>query len=113
MKRLPGKSAREVEDDAKSESSTSQVLSHEERQAQYEKTRARIFSDYVESQVDSKGSDDAGSESPSPPLPKDFLGKIMLICGGRFFNEEREIFAPIRLFSNTTAVCEGECVVGV
>jgi len=66
MKRIPGKSAREVEDDAKSESSTSQVLSHEERQAQYEKTRARIFSDYVESQVDSKGSDDAGSESPTP-----------------------------------------------
>ena len=67
MKRLPGKSPREVEDDAKSESSTSQVLSHEERQAQYEKTRARIFSDYVESQVDSKGSDDAGSESLLPP----------------------------------------------
>ena len=38
------------EDDAKSESSQSQLLSHEERQAVYEKTRARIFSDYMESQ---------------------------------------------------------------
>jgi len=63
MKRIPGKSTRDAEDDAKSESSSSQVLTHEERQAMYEKTRARIFSDYVESQDGEKGSDDAGSES--------------------------------------------------
>lgn len=65
MKRMPGKTAKDPEDDAKSESSQSQVLSHEERQAMYEKTRARIFSDYVESQATEpveKGSD-AGSES--------------------------------------------------
>jgi hypothetical protein len=68
MKRVPGKSARDGEDDAKSESSQSQLLSHEERQAKYEQTRARIFSDYVASQgseVAEKGSD-AGSESTSP-----------------------------------------------
>lgn len=63
MKRIPGKSTRDAEDDAKSESSTSQVLTHEARQAMYEKTRARIFSDYVESQDGEKGSDDAESES--------------------------------------------------
>lgn len=67
MKRVPGKSARDGEDDAKSESSQSQVLSHEERQAKYEQTRARIFSDYVASQgseAPEKGSDgDGGSES--------------------------------------------------
>ena len=63
MKRVPGKSTRDAEDDAKSEGSASQVLTHEERQAMYEKTRARIFSDYVESQDGEKGSDDAGSES--------------------------------------------------
>ena len=65
MKRVPGKSARDGEDDAKSESSQSQLLSHEERQAKYEQTRARIFSDYVASQgseVPEKSSD-AGSES--------------------------------------------------
>jgi hypothetical protein len=64
MKRVP-KSSKDGEDDAKSESSQSQVLSHEERQAVYEKTRARIFSDYVESQgvepVEKES--DAGSES--------------------------------------------------
>lgn len=67
MKRVPGKSGRDGEDDAKSESSQSQVLSHEERQAKYEQTRARIFSDYVASQgseAPEKGSDDdGGSES--------------------------------------------------
>jgi SUZ domain len=67
MKRLPGKSARDAEDDAKSESSQSQVLTHEERQAMYEKTRARIFSDYIENQtvepIEKGTSDDAGSES--------------------------------------------------
>jgi SUZ domain len=65
-----------VEDDAKSESSASLVLTHEERQAVYEKTRARIFSDYVESQKGAGGeksvgatggsSDEAGSESTPP-----------------------------------------------
>jgi hypothetical protein len=67
MKRVPGKATKDPEDDAKSETSQSQVLSHEERQAMYEKTRARIFSDYVESQAlesREKGSD-AGSESTS------------------------------------------------
>jgi hypothetical protein len=75
MKRIPAKSARgDAEDDAKSESSTSQVLTHEERQAMYEKTRARIFSDYVESQSQMAvepiekeiNSDDAASESKIP-----------------------------------------------
>jgi SUZ domain len=70
MKRVPGKSGRDGEDDAKSESSQSQVLSHEERQAKYEQTRARIFSDYVASQgseAAEKGSDgDGGSESIPP-----------------------------------------------
>jgi hypothetical protein len=49
MKRVPGTKSN-TEDDNKSESSQSQVLTREERQAMYEKTRARIFSDYVESQ---------------------------------------------------------------
>jgi len=71
MKRVPAKSAKDGEDDAKSESSQSQLLSHEERQAKYEQTRARIFSDYVASQgseVAEKGSD-AGSECTNPSLP--------------------------------------------
>ena len=67
MKRAPGKSARDAEDDAKSESSQSQVMTHEERQAMYEKTRARIFSDYIEDQtaepIEKGTSDDAESES--------------------------------------------------
>ena len=67
MKRIPvAKSG--GEDDTKSESSQSQVtLSHEERQAVYEKTRARIFSDYVESQKidlqEKPGEDGTESES--------------------------------------------------
>jgi len=88
MKRVPtakGTKLEGVEDDAKSEGSTSQILTHEERQAVYEKTRARIFSDYVESQKGSSdigekasgtsavgggSSDEAGSESLSPqPKP--------------------------------------------
>jgi hypothetical protein len=64
MKRVP-KSSKDGEDDAKSESSQSQLLSHEERQAVYEKARARIFSDYVDGQgvepVEKES--DAGSES--------------------------------------------------
>jgi SUZ domain len=74
MKRIPGKSARDAEDDAKSESSQSQVLTHEERQAMYEKTRARIFSDYVESQIVEpvEKESDTGSESKNLP-------RIMLI----------------------------------
>ena len=86
MKRVPAAKSTKldgVEDDAKSESSTSQILTHEERQAVYEKTRARIFSDYVESQRGSSdvgekasgtsavggggSSDEAGSESSPPP----------------------------------------------
>jgi len=72
MKRVPARSSKgDAEEDAKSESSTSQVLTHEERQAMYEKTRARIFSDYVESQSQNivepiekeVTSDDAASES--------------------------------------------------
>ena len=65
MKRVPGKPAKDGEDDAKSESSQSQALSHEERQAVYEKTRARIFADYVESQAEptTEKTSDAGSES--------------------------------------------------
>ena len=65
MKRMASKPAKDAEDDAKSETSQTQVLSHEERQAVYEKARARIFSDYVEGQSiepAEKGSD-AGSES--------------------------------------------------
>jgi hypothetical protein len=67
-----------VDEDAKSESSASLVLTHEERQAVYEKARARIFSDYVESQkgagaekavgVVGGSSDEAGSESTIPPV---------------------------------------------
>jgi hypothetical protein len=71
MKRVPGKSARDGEDDAKSESSQSQVLSHEERQAKYEQTRARIFSDYVASQgseAAEKGSDGDGGSESNPPF---------------------------------------------
>jgi hypothetical protein len=65
MKRVAGKSA-SGEDDAKSESSQSQVLTREERQAVYEKTRARIFSDYVTSQgAEPEKSSDTGSESMS------------------------------------------------
>ena len=89
MKRVPTAKSTKLEgvdDDAKSEGSTSQILTHEERQAVYEKTRARIFSDYVESQKGSSdvgekasgtcavggggSSDEAGSESPSPPPPQ-------------------------------------------
>jgi SUZ domain len=62
MKRVPGKSTRD-EDDAKSESSQSQVLTREERQAVYEKTRARIFSDYVTQGLEPEKESDAGSES--------------------------------------------------
>jgi len=70
------------EDDTKSESSQSQILSHEERQAVYEKTRARIFSDYMESQgigssgesmekgmTPSETGSDGMCDRPSPDTP--------------------------------------------
>jgi hypothetical protein len=88
MKRVPGKPTKDSEDDARSESSQSQVLSHEERQAVYEKTRARIFSDYVESQNAEpieKGSD-AGSESTSS---YDYHHSLTT----SFFDETRKSFA--------------------
>lgn len=81
-----------MEDDAKSESSTSQILTHEERQAVYEKTRARIFSDYVESQKGREegekasgtsalgaggSSDEAGSESTFHNLPFKQKGRVV------------------------------------
>jgi hypothetical protein len=95
MKRVPGKSAN-GEDDAKSESSQSQVLTREERQAVYEKTRARIFSDYVTSQgVEPEKSSDTGSES---------MSCIRSTANISIFYEKREISSKIRLFSNTTAV---------
>lgn len=76
MKRVPGKSTRD-EDDAKSESSQSQVLTREERQAVYEKTRARIFSDYVTQGLEPEKESDAGSESKT---------RIMISADLSFFN---------------------------
>jgi len=93
MKRMAGKpnNNKETEDDAKSETSQSQPLSHEERQAVYEKTRARIFSDYVESQVNepAKNGSDAGSESnQSRPISIFLLSqRITSFIHWSFFNE--------------------------